>query len=117
MFELIIHAKAKVGVSLHCTSFAVILSAVALPIVLKAEFIFKLILYIYLPFLFSLQLKEGKIIHLFRFSLNSSSSPASEISVFFFCTFLFMGLRSGEDTDVGRQRFDLSSPHTPISWL
>ena len=44
MFELIIHAKAKAWV--FPTSFAVILSAVALPIVLKAEFNFELIMYI-----------------------------------------------------------------------
>ena len=44
MFELIIHAKAKAWV--FSTSFAVILLAVALPIVLKAEFNFGLIMYI-----------------------------------------------------------------------
>ena len=44
MFELIIHAKVKVWV--FPTSFAVILSAVALPILLKAEFNFKLIMHI-----------------------------------------------------------------------
>ena len=49
MFELIIHAKAKAGV--FPASFAVILSAVALPITLKAEFNFQLICT--LPFLFS----------------------------------------------------------------
>ena len=49
MFELIIHAKAKACV--FSTSFAVILSAVALPIVLKAGFNFELICT--LPFLFS----------------------------------------------------------------
>ena len=27
------------------------------------------------------------------------------------------GLRSGKDTDVGGQHFDLSSPHTPVAWL
>ena len=47
MFELIIHARAKAW---HAwvlpTGFAVILSAVALPIVLKAEFNFELIMYI-----------------------------------------------------------------------
>ena len=42
--ELIIHAKAKAWV--FPTSFAVILSAVALPIVLKAEFNFELIMFI-----------------------------------------------------------------------
>ena len=35
------------------TSFAVILSAVALPIMLKAEFNFKLICTLHVPFLFS----------------------------------------------------------------
>ena len=40
MFELIVHAKAKV----FPTSFAVILSAVDLPILLKAEFNFELIM-------------------------------------------------------------------------
>ena len=49
MFELIIQAKAKALVFL--SSFAVILSAVALSIVLKVEFNFELILYI--TFLFS----------------------------------------------------------------
>ena len=43
MFELIIHAKAKALV--FPTSFAIIFSAVALPIVLKAEFNFELIIY------------------------------------------------------------------------
>ena len=47
VFELIIHAKAKARV--FPTSFAVILSAVALPIMLKAEFNFELICT--LPFL------------------------------------------------------------------
>ena len=44
MFELTIHAKVKGCI--FPTSFAVILSAVALPIVLKAEFNFELIMYI-----------------------------------------------------------------------
>ena len=44
LFELIIHEKARTWV--FPTSFAVILSAVALPIVLKAEFNFELIMYI-----------------------------------------------------------------------
>ena len=44
MFELIIHAKTKARV--FPTSFAVILSTVALPIVLEAEFNFELIIYI-----------------------------------------------------------------------
>ena len=44
MFELIIHAKAKA--EFFPTSFAVILAAVALPIVLKAKFNLELILYI-----------------------------------------------------------------------
>ena len=44
LFELIINAKAKA--CLFPTSFAVILSAVALPIALKAEFNFELIMYI-----------------------------------------------------------------------
>ena len=85
VFELIIHVDAKAWV--FPTSFAVILSAVALPIVLKAEFNFELICT--LPYLFSKvqatafkspiciqnslesapialfssRLKEGKIIH------------------------------------------------------
>ena len=47
MFELIIHAKAKAWHAwVFPTSFAVILSAVALPIVLKAESNFELIMYI-----------------------------------------------------------------------
>ena len=47
MFELIIHAKAKARHAwVFPTSFAVILSAVALPIALKAEFNFELIMYI-----------------------------------------------------------------------
>ena len=45
MFKLIIHAKAK-ACGVFPTSFAVILAAVALPIVLKAEFNFELIMYI-----------------------------------------------------------------------
>ena len=49
VLELISHAKAKALV--FPTSFAVILSAVALPIALKAEFNFELICT--LPFLFS----------------------------------------------------------------
>ena len=44
MFELIIHVKANACV--FPKSFAVILSAVALPIVLNAEFNFELIMYI-----------------------------------------------------------------------
>ena len=44
MFELIFTQKRKR--EFFSTSFAVILSAVALPIVLKAEFNFKLILHI-----------------------------------------------------------------------
>ena len=44
MFELIFTQKRKR--EFFSTSFAVILSAVALPIVLKAEFNFELILYI-----------------------------------------------------------------------
>ena len=44
MFKLIIHPNAKAWV--FPTSFAVILLAVALPIVLKAEFNFELIMYI-----------------------------------------------------------------------
>ena len=107
----------------------------ALPIVLKAEFItifvssspgscFKSAICIQNSLerapiiLFSPQLKEGKIIHLFRLSLNSSSSPPfpfltrRDYSIFFSGTFLFTGLRSGENTDVGRQRFDLSSTNS-----
>ena len=42
IFELILHAKAKAGV--FPTSFVVILSTVALPIALKAEFKFELIM-------------------------------------------------------------------------
>ena len=51
MFELIFMQKRKR--EFFPQVFAVILSAVALPIVLKAEFNFELIMYIYLPFLFS----------------------------------------------------------------
>ena len=45
MFKLIIHAR-KARAWIFPTSFAVILSAVALPIVLKAEFNIELIMYI-----------------------------------------------------------------------
>ena len=85
MFELNFTQKRKR--EFFSTSFAVILSAVALPIVLKTEFNFKLILHITILFskveaaalnprsvfkthlkthpivLFSPRLKEGKIIH------------------------------------------------------
>ena len=44
MFELIIHAKAKAGD--FADEFVVILSAAALPIVLKVELSFEVILYI-----------------------------------------------------------------------
>ena len=33
-----------------------------------------------------------------------------------FCR-LITGLHSGEDTDVGGQHVDLSSPHKPVAWL
>ena len=60
MFKLIIHTKAKVwGLT---TSFAIILSAVALPIVLKAEFNFKLIRYITIIFLLS-KVQAAALIH------------------------------------------------------
>ena len=72
MFELIIHAKAKARV--FPTSLAVILSAVALPILLKAEFNFELICT--LPFLFSqVQAAALNPLSVFKTLLKAHRSP------------------------------------------
>ena len=72
MLELIIHPKAKAGVV--PTSFAVILSTVALPIVLKVEFNVELIWT--LPFLFSkVQTAALNLLSVFKTLLKAHRSP------------------------------------------
>ena len=76
VFEIIIHAKAKAWVFPTC--FAVILSAVALPIVLKAEFNFELICT--LSFLFSkVQAAALNPLSVFK-TLFSESPPIALLS-------------------------------------
>ena len=50
-------------------------------------------------------------------SLNRCSKPGTMSSLVKLFVKHITGLRSGEDTDVGGQHVDLSSPHTPIPWL
>ena len=50
-------------------------------------------------------------------SLNRCSKPGTMSSLDKMFVKHITGLSSGEDTDVGGQHFDLSSPHTPIAWL
>ena len=50
-------------------------------------------------------------------SLNRCSKPGTMSSLINMFVKHITGLRSGEDTDVGVQHFDLSSPHTPVAWL
>ena len=71
MFELTVHAKAKAWV--FPKHFAVILSAAALPIMLKGEFKFELILYITINFLFSKVQAAALIPELYsKFTLESA---------------------------------------------
>ena len=49
-------------------------------------------------------------------SLNRCSKPGTMSSLVKMFVKHITGLRSGEDTDVGGQHFNLSSPHTPIPW-
>ena len=50
-------------------------------------------------------------------SLNRCSKPGTMSSLVKMFVKHITRLRSGEDTDVRRQHFDLSSPHTPVAWL